>query len=61
VGAEEVEYLVGRKTIVPGPRGQMNRFLEAIFAFLARNASNPTDYFNLPVGKVVELGTRLDL
>jgi KUP system potassium uptake protein len=61
VGAEEVEYLVGRKTIVPGPRGQMNRFLEEIFAFLARNASNPTDYFNLPVGKVVELGTRLDL
>jgi KUP system potassium uptake protein len=56
-----VEYLVGRKTIVAGPRGQMNRFLESVFAFLARNARNPIDYFNLPVGQVVELGTRLDL
>jgi KUP system potassium uptake protein len=61
VRPDEVEYLIGRKAIVPGPRGQMNRFLEQIFAFLARNASNPTDYYNLPVGQVVELGTRLDL
>jgi KUP system potassium uptake protein len=57
----EVQYLVGRKTIVPGPYGRMNRILEGIFAFLARNARNPTDYFNLPVGQVVEVGTRLDL
>ena len=57
----KVEYLVGRKTIVAGPRGRMNRFLEGIFAFLARNARNPIDYFSLPVGQVVEVGTRLDL
>ena len=57
----QVEYWVGRKTIVAGPHGQMNRFLEGIFAFLARNSSNPIDYYNLPVTQVVELGTRLDL
>jgi K+ transporter len=39
----------------------MNRLLEGVFAFLARNANNPLDYYNLPVGQVVELGTRLDL
>jgi KUP system potassium uptake protein len=61
VHAGDVEYLVGRKTIVSGPRGEMNRFLEGIFAFLARNARNPIDYFHLPVGQVVEVGTRLDL
>jgi len=58
---DQVEYLVGRKTIVPGPRGQMNPFLEQVFAFLARNAANPIDYFNLPVAQGVEVGTRLDL
>jgi len=57
----EVAYLVGRKSIVSGPRGQMNRVLEPIFAFLARNARNPIDYFDLPVTQVVEVGIRLDL
>jgi KUP system potassium uptake protein len=52
---------VGRETVVPGPRGRMNRILEAVYAFLRRNARNPTDYFMLPPWQVVEIGTQMDL
>jgi KUP system potassium uptake protein len=30
-----------------------------LFAAMARNAANPSDYFQLPPNRVVELGTRV--
>jgi KUP system potassium uptake protein len=32
------------------------RWQEALFAFMERNASQVTDYFNLPDDQVVEIG-----
>jgi KUP system potassium uptake protein len=58
---KDVIYFMGRETVVPGPRGRMNRLLEAVYAFLRRNARNPTDHFRLPPWQVVEVGTQLDL
>jgi KUP system potassium uptake protein len=62
-GAEpaRLAYLLGHERVVPGPRGQMGRFSELLFAALARNAANPTDYFDLPPAQVVEVGARIDL
>jgi KUP system potassium uptake protein len=34
---------------------------EKLFAALARNASSPTVFFNIPVNRVVELGTRIEI
>ena len=39
-------------------RAAMNRKL---FAALNRNASNPSDFFDLPPSQVVEIGSRVDL
>jgi len=47
--------------IVAGEQGEMGRFAESLFAFLSRNAANPTDFFELPSAQVVEVGARVDL
>jgi K+ transporter len=39
----------------------MGRIAESIFAALSRNAANPSDFFDLPSARVVEVGARIDL
>ena len=34
---------------------------ERVFAAMARNAGNVTDYFNIPTNRVIELGTRVEI
>jgi KUP system potassium uptake protein len=56
----QTSYFVSRQRVVPsaGPGG-MALWRERIFAAMARNAGNVTDYFNIPTNRVVELGTRV--
>ena len=35
----------------------MPRWQDKLFIFLARRATNASDFFNIPAGRVVELGT----
>jgi K+ transporter len=39
----------------------MGALSEGFFSFLARNARNATDGFNIPPDQVVEVGTHIDL
>jgi K+ transporter len=39
----------------------MGHAAESIFAALSRNAANPSDFFDLPPARVVEVGARIDL
>ena len=39
----------------------VTRTEEGLFAVLARNAKNATDYFRLPPEQVVEVGAQIDL
>jgi len=57
----EVLYVLRHETFVEYNTGQMSRTKQAIFSFLSRNARNATDYFGLPPGQVIELGTQIDL
>jgi KUP system potassium uptake protein len=44
------------------PRGDakaLPRVVEALFAFMQRNASHLTDYFRLPAEQVVEIGRQV--
>jgi len=53
-------YFVSRQRVVPGVGpGGMALWRERIFAAMARNAGNVTDYFNIPANRVIELGTRV--
>jgi KUP system potassium uptake protein len=58
----QVTYFLSREKIVPGTgeRG-LARWRDRLFAAMARNAGNLSDYFNVPMNRVVELGTRVEL
>jgi KUP system potassium uptake protein len=59
----ETSFFLSRQQIVPSPGGisTMARWRERMFAAMARNAGNVTDYFNIPTNRVIELGTRIEI
>lgn len=59
--AAALTYVLGQERVVPGAGGRMGRIAESIFAALSRNAANPSDFFDLPSARVVEVGARIDL
>ena len=52
-------FFVGRRTLVPAPEPAMPLWQDKLFIFLTRNAANPTDFFKIPPGRVVEVGAQL--
>lgn len=49
-------FFLSRRTILPSKKGGMPFWQDRLFIALSQNASNATDYFGLPTGRVVELG-----
>ena len=54
-------FYMGRETLLIGGKSKMMRWRKALFAFMSRNAGNPTSYFGIPANRVVELGTQIEL
>ena len=56
-------FFLSRQQVVPtaGGPSTMWRWRERMFAAMARNAGNITDYFNIPTNRVIELGTRVQI
>ena len=54
-------WFLGREVPVPSMRPDLPAWQERLFAFLTRNAVGATDYFGIPVSRVVELGTRVEM
>ncbi|MDP3854548.1 potassium transporter Kup [Phenylobacterium sp.] len=52
-------FFLGRRSIVPSAQSGMPLWQDKIFIFLMRNAANPTDFYKIPPGRVVELGTQV--
>ncbi|MFM9829485.1 MAG: potassium transporter Kup [Sphingomonas sp.] len=52
-------YFIGRNTLKPSADEGMPLWQDRIFMFLQRNASDPTDFLNIPPGKVLELGEQV--
>jgi len=52
-------FFLGRRTIVPSASSRLPKLLNSIFIWMTRNAANPTDFFHIPAGRVVELGGQL--
>ena len=52
----QTSFFISREKIVP-----MASWRDRLFAAMARNAGNVTDYFNIPTNCVVELGTRVEI
>jgi KUP system potassium uptake protein len=52
-------FFLGRRTVVPAVQSGMPIWQDKLFIFLMKNATNPTDFYNIPPGRVVELGTQV--
>lgn len=52
-------FFLGRRSVVPSPQSGMPLWQDKIFIFLMKNAANPTDFYRIPPGRVVELGTQV--
>ena len=52
-------FFLGRRSVVPSAARGMPLWQDKLYIFLMRNAANPTDFFHIPPGRVVELGTQV--
>ncbi len=52
-------FFVSRRSLRPSAKSEMPLWQDRLFILLARNASDATDYFHIPTGRVVEIGTQI--
>ncbi len=57
----DTTYYMGRQTLLTSGKTPMAKWRKVFFAFLSRNARAPTEFFNLPPNRVVELGVQIEL
>jgi KUP system potassium uptake protein len=59
----QTSFFLSRQQVVPSTGGPLSMALwrERMFAAMARNAANVTDYFNIPTNRVIELGTKVEI
>ena len=56
-----VSFLVSRRSLKPAARSELPLWQGRLFIYLARNAAGAADYFHIPAGRVVEIGTQVNL
>lgn len=52
-------FFLGRRSVVPSAQSGMPLWQDRLFIFLMKNAANPTDFYKIPPGRVVEMGAQV--
>jgi KUP system potassium uptake protein len=52
-------FFLSRRALKPAAASGMPRWQDRLFIALARSASDATDFFQIPTGRVVEVGTQV--
>jgi KUP system potassium uptake protein len=52
-------FFLSRRALKPSPQSGMPTWQDHLFIWLARSASDATDFFQIPTGRVVEVGTQV--
>ncbi|MBW3559297.1 MAG: potassium transporter Kup [Proteobacteria bacterium] len=52
-------FFLGRRSVVASATSGMPLWQDKLFIFLLKNAANPTDFYHIPPGRVVELGAQV--
>jgi KUP system potassium uptake protein len=52
-------FFLSRRALKPSPQSGMPMWQDRLFIALARSASDATDFFQIPTGRVVEVGTQV--
>jgi KUP system potassium uptake protein len=54
-------FFLSRRSLKPAARSGMPRWQDHLFIMLTRIANDATDYFQIPTGRVVEVGTQVTI
>jgi KUP system potassium uptake protein len=54
-------FFLSRRSLKPAARSGMPRWQDRLFIGLARSANDATDFFQIPTGRVVEVGTQVTI
>lgn len=54
-------YFLSRQTVIPSRRPRLALWRERLFSALVRVSQSPMSYFKLPVSRVVELGSQIEI
>ncbi|ASF47066.1 potassium transporter Kup [Methylovulum psychrotolerans] len=54
-------FFIGKETLIPSDKADLNPWQEKIFLFMFRNASSPIQFFKIPPERVVELGVQFEV
>jgi KUP system potassium uptake protein len=54
-------FFLSRRALKPAARSGMPRWQDHLFIWLTRIANDATDYFQIPTGRVVEVGTQVTI
>jgi KUP system potassium uptake protein len=54
-------FFLSRRLLKPAAKSSMPRWQNRLFIGLARTANDATDYFQIPTGRVVEIGTQVTI
>jgi KUP system potassium uptake protein len=61
VEPEKATFFLGREIIIPSANPGMARWREHLFSFASKLAQQPATYFQIPVGRVIELGQQVEI
>jgi KUP system potassium uptake protein len=54
-------FFVSRRSLKPSAQSGMPKWQDHLFIALSRAANDATDYFQIPTGRVVEVGTQVTI
>jgi KUP system potassium uptake protein len=54
-------FFVSRRSLKTAAKSEMPRWQDRLFIMLSRSANDATDYFQIPTGRVVEVGTQVTI
>ncbi len=54
-------FFLSRRALKPAAHSGMPRWQDLLFIRLSRSANDATDYFQIPTGRVVEVGTQVTI
>jgi KUP system potassium uptake protein len=54
-------FFVSRRSLKPAAQSGMPKWQDHLFIAMSRSANDATDYFQIPTGRVVEVGTQLTI
>lgn len=61
IDAGTASFFIGRETLIPSSKPDLNPWQEKIFLVMFRNASSPIQFFKVPPERVVELGVQFEV